>query len=44
MQVHYSAIPKRIDPRGEQTTVKALEISSKLLDICIHFGDVRLVN
>jgi hypothetical protein len=44
MQVHHPAVPKRVDPRGEQTAVKTLEISSKLLDICIHFGDMRAVN
>jgi hypothetical protein len=44
MQVHLpSIIPERIDPRREQSTVEALEISSEFLYVSIHFGNMRLV-
>jgi hypothetical protein len=46
MQVHFPSACRRrtrFNPRGEQTTVETLEVSSKFLDVLIHFGNMGLV-
>lgn len=47
MQVHFPSTRRRrtrFNPRGEQTTVKALEVPSEFLDVLIHLGDMGLVS
>ena len=47
MQVHFPSTRRkrtRFNPRGEQTTVKTLEVSSEFLDVLIHLGNMRLVS
>jgi len=46
MQVHFPSTRRRtrFNPRGEQTTVKALEVSSEFLDVLIHLGNMGLVS
>jgi hypothetical protein len=47
MQVHFPSTRRRrfrFNPRREQTTVKALEVSSEFLDVLIHFGNMGLVS
>lgn len=47
MQVHFPSTRRkgtRFNPRGEQTTVKALEVSSEFFDVLIHLGNMGLVN
>lgn len=46
MQVHFPGGCRRrtrFNPRGEQTTVKTLEVSSEFLDVLIHFRNMGLV-
>jgi hypothetical protein len=47
MQVHFPSTLRsrtRFNPRGEQTTVKALEVSSEFFDVLIHLGNMGLVS
>ena len=46
MQVHLPGARRkrtRFNPRGEQTTVETLEVSSEFLDVLKHLGNVGLV-
>jgi hypothetical protein len=47
MQVHFPGTRRRtirFNPMGEQTTIKALEVSSEFLDVLIHLGNMGLVS